>query len=104
MSWFWLVSAILFEVVGTLGLRASDGLSKRRWLILVALSYTVSFIFLRFALEEGVPVGIAYGLWTALGIVLIALFARVVWKEALTKRMLVGMALIIVGVFLIELG
>lgn len=49
------------------------------------------------------PVGVAYGLWTAIGIVLISLLARTIWKDPLTRRMLAGIALIILGVLLIEI-
>lgn len=50
------------------------------------------------------PVSVAYGIWTAVGIVAIATLARVIWKDPLTGRMLLGTALIIAGVLLVELG
>lgn len=104
MSWLWLLLAILAEVVGTLGLRASDGFRKRIWVLPVALSYVAAFTFLRMALAAGSPVGVAYGLWVAIGIVAIALAARVIWRDPITLRMSLGMVLIILGVFLVELG
>ncbi|GAA3956618.1 multidrug efflux SMR transporter [Gordonia caeni] len=104
MSWIWLLLAIFGEVLGTLGLRASDGFRKRIWLLPVALSYVVAFGFLRMALADGFPVGVAYGLWVAIGIVAIALAARVIWKDPITLRMSLGMVLIILGVLLVELG
>lgn len=104
MSWFWLLLAILAEVVGTLGLRASDAFRKRSWLLPVALSYVAAFTCLRMALAAGFPVGVAYGLWVAIGIVAIALAARVIWRDPITLRMLAGMLLIVVGVMLVELG
>lgn len=104
MSWVWLILAILCEVTGTLSLRASDGFRKRLWLIPVAISYTAAFLLLGFALGEGMHVGIAYGLWTAVGIVLVALLARAIWKDPLTRRMLLGIGLIVAGVLLVKLG
>ena len=104
MSWLWLILSILSEVAATLSLRASDGLRKRRWIIPIALGYLAAFTCLGLALSAGMPVGVAYGLWTAIGIVLVAVFARAVWKEPLTRRMLIGIACIIVGVLLVELG
>lgn len=104
MSWVWLLLSIGCEVTGTLSLRASDGFRKRHWLVPIALSYTVAFIFLGLTLNAGMPVGVAYGLWTAIGIVLIAVLARTIWKEPLTRRMLAGIALIILGVLLVELN
>lgn len=104
MSWVWLFISIACEVAATLSLRASDGFRKRIWLIPVAAGYTMAFTFLGRTLDAGMPVGVAYGLWTAIGIVLIAVLARAIWKDPLTRRMLVGIGFIIVGVTLVELG
>lgn len=104
MSWVWLLLSIVSEVTGTLSLRASDGFRRRRWIAPIAVSYAAAFTFLGLTLNAGTPVGVAYGLWTAIGIVLIAVFARVLWKDPLTRRMLAGIALIIVGVLLIEIA
>ena len=104
MSWVWLLAAIGCEVTATLSLRASDGLRRRRWLIPMTVSYLAAFVFLGVALHSGMPVGVAYGLWAAIGIALIAVMARAIWKEPLTRRMLAGIALITVGVLLVELG
>ncbi|WP_353987383.1 DMT family transporter [Ruicaihuangia caeni] len=104
MSWFWLSLAIVTEVAATLSLRASDGLRKRWWLVPVVVGYVASFFFLAFTLEAGMPVGIAYGVWSAIGIVAVAVLARAIWKEPLTKRMVLGIVIIIAGVVLVELG
>lgn len=104
MSWVWLAISIVCEVAATLSLRASDGFRKRRWLVPVTAGYTSAFFFLGLALAAGMSVGVAYGLWTAIGIVLIAVFARAVWKEPLTPRMLAGIILIIIGVVLVKQG
>ena len=50
------------------------------------------------------PLGIAYGVWAASGVALTAVGARVFFKERLTWRMTAGIALIAIGVFVIELG
>lgn len=104
MSWIWLLLSIGCEVTGTLSLRASEGFRKRRWIVPIAVSYTAAFTFLGFTLSTGMPVGVAYGLWTAIGIVLIAVLARTIWKDPLTQRMLAGIGLIIVGVLLVEIS
>lgn len=104
MSWLWLLLSICFEVAGTLSLRASNGLRRRRWLAPMAASYIVAFTFLGLSLGAGMNVGVAYGLWTAIGIILIAILSSRIWHEPITRRMTVGMALIVVGVLLIELG
>lgn len=104
MSWLWLALSIACEVAGTLSLRASDGLRRRLWLIPVGAGYALAFLLLGLALAAGMPVGVAYGIWTAVGIVLVATAARVLWRDPLTRRMLVGMGIILIGVMLVELG
>ena len=104
MTWLILAGAILTEVAATLSLRASEGLRKKRWIAPVALFYITAFSLLTIALAEGMPVGIAYGIWAASGVALTAIGARVFFKERLTWRMTAGIALIAVGVLVIELG
>lgn len=104
MSWAWLAVSICCEVAATLSLRASDGLRKRLWLMPVGLGYAIAFLFLSFSLRAGMPVGVAYGLWSAVGIVLVALLARSIWKDPLTPQMLLGIGLIILGVTLVKMG
>jgi small multidrug resistance pump len=104
MTWLILAGAILTEVAATLSLRASEGLRKKRWIAPVALCYIAAFSLLTIALAEGMPVGIAYGIWAASGVALTAIGARVFFKERLTWRMTAGIALIAVGVLVIELG
>lgn len=104
MSWGFLVGAILFEVAATAALRASDGGRERRWLPGVLLGYVVSFTFLTFSLRAGMPVGVAYGVWSAAGVALTALLARAIFGDPLTRTMVLGLGLIAGGVLLVELG
>lgn len=104
MSGLWLAAAIASEISGTLALRASNGLRRRGWLIVVALGYLAAFAALQRALASGMPVGVAYGIWTATGIAAVAVLARAIWRDPLTVRMVAGIALIIVGVVLVEVG
>ena len=104
MMWLTLVGAILVEVCATLSLRASDGFRKRIWIAPMAIGYLVSFTLLSVTLSLGMPVGVAYGVWSAAGVALIAVIARVVFAEPLTLLMIGGIALIIAGVLTIELS
>lgn len=104
MTWLLLVGAILAEVTATLSLRASEGLKKKQWIAPVAISYAAAFGLLTITLAQGMPVGIAYGIWAACGVGLTALGARIFFKDALTKRMGAGVAVIALGVLIIELG
>ncbi|WP_022869294.1 DMT family transporter [Yaniella halotolerans] len=104
MSWLYLSSAIVAEVIATLSLRATEGFQKKLWIIPMAVFYAVAFFCLALTLVAGMPVAIAYGIWSAVGVALIALLARVIWKEKLTPRMVLGLVLIMVGVILVEVG
>lgn len=104
MTWLLLAGAIVTEVAATLSLRASEGLRKKRWIAPVAVFYVTAFGLLTIALANEMPVGIAYGIWAACGVALTAIGARVLFKEKLTPKMIVGIGLIAVGVLVIELG
>jgi small multidrug resistance pump len=104
MSWLFLMGAIITEVAATLSLRASEGLRKKKWIGPIVVFYIAAFSLLTIALANGVPVGIAYGIWAASGVALTAVGAQVFFKERLTLRMGAGIVLIAVGVLVIELG
>ncbi|GAB2832438.1 DMT family transporter [Microbacterium insulae] len=104
MSWLLLACAIVLEVGATLALRASDGFSKRQWIGPVVVGYIGAFTLLAFSLRAGMPVGVAYGTWAALGVALTAVLAKVIFDEPLTRRMIAGIVLIGAGVLLVELG
>ena len=101
--WLTLAGAIIVEVVATLSLRASDGFSKRAWIAPIVVGYLLSFYLLYLSLGLGMPVGIAYGVWSACGVALVAVFARFLFQEPLTLMMALGIALIIGGVLTIEM-
>jgi len=101
--WWALAGAILVEVFATLSLRASDGFRKKAWVVPVVAGYLVSFYLLWVSLGLGMPVGIAYGVWSACGVALVAVIARFLFDEPLTWLMGLGIALIIGGVLTIEM-
>jgi small multidrug resistance pump len=104
MMWWALAGAILVEVFATLSLRASNGFHKKAWILPVTAGYLASFYLLWLTLSLGMPVGIAYGVWAACGVALVAVIARYLFGEPLTGVMLLGMALIVAGVLTIELA
>lgn len=101
--WWALAGAIVIEVMATLSLRASDGFRKKVWIVPVTLGYLASFSLLWVALKLGMPVGIAYGVWSACGVALVAVIARFIFSEPLTWLMGLGIALIVGGVLTIQL-
>lgn len=101
--WLALAGAILVEIAATLSMRASDGFRKKIWLIPVISGYLASFVLLSVSLSLGMPVGIAYGVWSACGVALVAVLARFLFAEPLTAMMGLGIGLIIAGVLTIEM-
>lgn len=103
MAWVLLAVAIVSEVGATISLKlATDG--KKVFFVPVVAGYLIAFSLLAVALTLGLPIGVAYGIWAATGVALTAVLGRVLFREPLTGLMLGGIALIIAGVFLVELG
>ena len=103
MSWVLLCGAVIAEVASTLSLRVA-ATGRRAWYAPVVLGYVIAFALLSGALRTGMPLGVAYGVWAAAGIVLTALLSRLLFREVLTPLMIWGMGLIAAGVLLVELG
>jgi small multidrug resistance pump len=103
VPWVLLGAAILSEVAGTCALRVA-ATGRRRWYAFVVAGYVVSFVMLTLTLDAGVGIGVAYGIWAAVGVALTAIASRVLFAEPLTRTMAGGIALIACGVLLIELG
>jgi small multidrug resistance pump len=102
MTYLYLLIAIVFETVGTSALQASEQFTKWKPLLLTAVCYAISFYCLSLTLRA-MPVGIAYAIWSGLGIVLIALIGLVWFGQKLDTAAMVGLALIIAGVIVINL-
>ncbi len=101
-TYIFLIVAICAEVCGTLALKASDGFSRPWPSVLVALCYAVAFYFLAVTLRT-LPVGIAYAIWSGMGVVLISVLGWAVFRQSLDGPALAGMGLIIAGVMIINL-
>ncbi|WP_217183166.1 multidrug efflux SMR transporter [Streptomyces sp. AC495_CC817] len=103
-AWPPLLIAIALEVGATLSLRAAEGFTHPLWLIPVVLGYTGSLWLLSVVLDRGMPVGVAYGIWSAIGVVLTAVLGTVLFGELLSGVQIVGVGVIVAGVLLVELG
>lgn len=102
LKYLLLFSAIICETIGTAFLKQSDGLS-RLWPSLVTVAaYGLSFYFLAIVLKY-IPMGIAYAIWSGVGIVLIGLIGYFVFRQPLDFPAILGMGLIIAGVAVINL-
>ena len=98
----WLLIAILAEVIATSCLKASAGFTKALPSVVVVIGYAASFYCLSLALRT-LPIGIAYAIWSGVGIVLVTSIAWIVYGQKLDWIALAGMALIIAGVVLLNL-
>jgi small multidrug resistance pump len=94
--------AIVAEVIATSAMRASEGFSRFVPSAVVVLGYAVAFYCLSLTLR-GMPVGIAYAIWSAVGIVLITAIGWISYRQALDAPALIGIALIIAGVLIVNL-
>jgi len=101
MGYVYLTIAILTEVIGTSALKASEGFTQPIPSIIVVIGYAAAFYFLSLVLKT-IPVGIAYAIWAGMGIVLIAIIGAIVFKQIPDLPAVTGMALIVLGVMVIN--
>ncbi|WKZ91577.1 multidrug efflux SMR transporter [Chimaeribacter arupi] len=101
-QWGILIAAILAEVVATSALKASDGFSRLGPTLLMAAGYGIAFYLLSLTLRT-MPVGVVYAIWSGLGVVLITLVGWVLFGQKLDTPALLGMALIVAGVIIMNL-
>lgn len=97
-----LIAAVITEVAATLSLRASQ--DHAGWLVAVVAGYLATFALLTLVLRAGMPVGVAYGIWGALGTASTAALAAALFGDPFTWPIVAGIGLIIAGVLLVELG
>lgn len=102
IGYLYLSVAIAAEVVATSALKASDGFTKLGPSLIVGLGYATAFYFLSLVLRT-VPVGVAYAIWSGVGIVLIAAIGWLFMKQTLDAGALAGIGLIVAGVAVIQL-
>ncbi len=96
-----LVLAIMAEVIGTAGLKASEGFGRLGPSMLAVVGYCAAFYFLSLSLKQ-LPLGIAYAIWSGLGTVGSVLLGVLIWREALGPAHLAGIVLILAGVVVLN--
>lgn len=105
LGFLFLAIAIVTEVIATTFLKFTSGEDAKWWAwVIVGAGYLVSFVALSQSLSRGVPLGVAYAIWSAVGVVLIVLISWLFFRESLTWVQLAGIVLVIGGVGLLELG
>ena len=101
MTYFYLLIAIIAEVIATTALKASASFTKPVPSLVVVLGYACAFYCLSLVLRE-MSVGVAYAIWCGLGIVLISLSALIFYGQKLDTPAIIGLGLIIAGVFVLN--
>jgi small multidrug resistance pump len=101
-AYAWLGLAIVAEVIATSALKASDGFTRLWPSVITVAGYGIAFYALSLTLRT-LPTGIAYAIWSGVGIVLISAIGWVWFRQALDLPAMVGMGLIIAGVLVVNL-
>ena len=104
MLYLYLAAAIVGEIAATVSLKLSEGFSRLWPSVVVVVGYAIAFTALSRALKLGMPVGVAYAVWSAVGVAAVAIIGWKFLGETLNPTMVVGLALIIGGVVTLELG
>jgi small multidrug resistance pump len=102
LAYLFLGIAIIAEVIATSALRAAEGFTVLLPSAIAVVGYVVAFYFLSLTLKT-MPVGVAYAIWSGVGIVLVSLVALVLYKQVLDLPAMLGMGLIMAGVAVINL-
>jgi len=101
MSWLYLAIAITAEIIATTALKASESFSRLMPSAITVVGYAIAFYCLALALRT-IPVGIAYAIWSAAGIVAISIIGYLVFRQNLDIPALIGIAMIVAGVVILN--
>lgn len=101
MHYAFLIISIITETIATSALKATNGFTNLVPSAIVVVGYAATFYFLSLALQH-IPVGIAYAVWSGLGIILIAGASWILYGQALDLPAIIGMALILTGVIILN--
>lgn len=101
MHWIYLTIAIAAEIVATSALKTSESFTRLLPSIITVVGYLISFYFLSLTLRV-LPVGIAYAVWSGVGIVAISIIGYVLFKQSLDLAALIGIGFIVTGVIVLN--
>ena len=102
MSYVYLGIAIVVEIIATSALKATNEFTRLIPTLLVIAGYIISFYCLSLALRT-FPVGVAYAIWTGIGVAAVTVIASFVYKEMMDPAAIIGITLIVAGVLVIQL-
>lgn len=96
IHWFYLIGAIVFEVIGTMALKYSSINDSPIYSIITGVGYFISFTLLYYAIKE-IEIGTAYAIWAGVGIALVSIIGVVIFKEEISLLKILFLSLIIIG-------
>lgn len=102
MGYVYLAIAVVSEVIATSALKASEEFSRPLPSVIVVVGYAVAFYFLTLVLRS-IPIGVAYAIWSGLGIALICVIGFAVYGQKLDMAAVIGLLLIVSGVLVIHM-
>lgn len=102
VAFLYLMLAIVTELIGTSLLKASDGFTKLFPTVGLLISFSLAFFFLSLSLKT-IPLNLAYAIWSGLGTVATVVISILIWKERVNFASISGIALIIIGVVILNL-
>ena len=102
-AWLALLVAILSETVATSALKSTEGFTKLWPSLVVVAGYSSAFYFLALTLKQ-IPIGVAYAVWSGVGVALITLIGWFVFGQKLGGTALLGIGLIVTGVVVLNLS
>ncbi|WP_018412100.1 DMT family transporter [Methyloversatilis thermotolerans] len=101
-GWLYLLGAIVAEVIATSALKQVEGLSRPLPLVATVIGYVIAFSLMSMSLRT-IPIGVAYAVWSGVGIVAISIIGLFAFGQKLDLPALLGIALIVAGVGVIQL-
>ncbi|MEK3914299.1 multidrug efflux SMR transporter [Paenibacillus sp. FSL H7-0331] len=102
MAYLFLAISIIGELIGTSMLKASQGFTKLYPTLFTIVAFVTSFYFISLALKT-LPLNMTYAIWSGVGAVATALISVLIWKEKINTGSVVGIALIVIGVVVLNL-
>ena len=102
MPWLLLFAAIAAEVVATSMLKSTAGFTRLGPSVVVVIAYGAAFVLLSHCLKR-MPVGVVYAVWSGVGVALVTLAGRVFFKQVLDRAAVIGIAMIVSGVLVLQL-
>jgi len=103
MAYAYLAAAIIFEVLGTITMKYSEGFTKVIPIVLTLVCHGICFVALAVALKS-LPISMVYAIWAGVGTAMMALIGLMIFNEPLPLQKVLATSLIIAGVVMLNVA